>query len=108
MKWLDKIRQYMIEKASGGVDAAKSDETPSSWRRLRWFESVRALQDAGFEVKRDPQGFWRVLMPLSDRELNPDWYVPRQREGSDIRDEQGREIIRPKRTPWEQIEPWDE
>jgi hypothetical protein len=79
MGLLDNIRQFMTGKASGGVDASKSDETPSSWRRLRWFESVRALQDAGYEVKRDPAGFWRVQMPLSDRDLNPDWYEPKGR-----------------------------
>jgi hypothetical protein len=79
MKMLDNIRQYMTGKASGKVGGAKTTETPSSWRRLRWFESIRALQDAGYEVKRDPEGFWRVQMPLSDRDLNPDWYEPKKR-----------------------------
>jgi hypothetical protein len=78
MKFLDKIRQHMSGKPSGGLDAAKCDETPSSWRRLRWFESVRALQDAGFDVKRDPRGFWRVQMALPKR-IDIDWYEPKKK-----------------------------
>jgi hypothetical protein len=55
-----------------------------SWRRLRWFESVGALQDAGFRVERDPQGFWRVARPLTRRELNPDWYKPKEAEDEEL------------------------
>jgi hypothetical protein len=56
------------EKKAGDVG---SEPVRTSWRRLRWFESVKALQDAGFDVKRDPRGIWRVQ---PRRDLHPDWY----------------------------------
>lgn len=64
-------------KENLGQASHQDDGNPSSGRRLRWFESVGALRDAGFDVERDAQGFWRVFKPITEDDLTTEqleWY----------------------------------